>query len=516
MVPPNQPLAAIQPATSSDAAYIVIDWEIDDPENPHNWSFAKKTYIFTLTCLLVTNSTMGSAIPCMAIPQMIDEFGYKSPEQRVLPISIFLLGYVFGPVIWAPLSEQYGRKILTTATFAVFALFTMACALSPTWSWLLGFRVCCGVFASAPIAMSAGLLADIYGDAHTRGKAYSAYLVTTVFGPILGPIVSGFSSPTIGWRWAFWIALIYAGLTFLMLLFLPETYHPVLLSKRARSLRQKGHPPNAVAAHDLGAVDIYQLVSKVLARPLRMLFFEPIVAATCAYLAFVYAIFYMSFQAFPIIFLRQYDLSPGVTGLCYLPIGAGACLSMACVWCWDSYVAREAARNASWTRSDEYRRVPLATIGGPLFVVSLFWLGYTSRPSISFMAPMLAGLPFGMGFQLIFMTLLNYLTDAYEIYAASANAAASASRSILAVVLTLATKPMFDRLGISGACAVLGGLSAAMSIIPFVFLWKGQAMRDRSQFCVALRQRKDELRQKAEREPFCKEREARFERSCLK
>jgi MFS family permease len=113
----------------------------------------------------------------MAIPQILDDFGDVSQEQRVLPISIFLLGYVFGPVIWAPLSEQFGRKYLTTATFFVFALFTMACALSPTWSSLLGFRLCCGVFASAPIAVVAGILADIYPEAGVRGKAYSAFLV---------------------------------------------------------------------------------------------------------------------------------------------------------------------------------------------------------------------------------------------------------------------------------------------------------------------------------------------------
>jgi MFS family permease len=137
----------------------------------------KKTYILAVTCMLVTNSTMGSALPCMAIPQILDDFGDVSQEQRVLPISIFLLGYVFGPVIWAPLSEQFGRKYLTTATFFVFALFTMACALSPTWSSLLGFRLCCGVFASAPIAVVAGILADIYPEAGVRGKAYSAFLV---------------------------------------------------------------------------------------------------------------------------------------------------------------------------------------------------------------------------------------------------------------------------------------------------------------------------------------------------
>ncbi|KAK2598106.1 hypothetical protein QQS21_005737 [Conoideocrella luteorostrata] len=498
-------LAAIQLATRSDADYIVISWEANDPENPHNWPFFRKTYALTVICMLVTNSTMGSTLPCMAMPQITNELGHQSQEQIVLPISVFLLGYVFGPVIWAPLSEQFGRKFLTMSTFAAFSLFTMACALAPAWSHFLGFRLCCGVFASAPIAVAAGILADVYGDARARGKAYSAFLVTTVFGPIFGPIVSGFASPTIGWRWAFWIALIYAAVTFIMLLFLPETYHPILLSRRAYRLRQHGHSSNVVAPRDLEeTIDFAQLISKVLTRPLRMLFFEPIVAAICGYLAFVYAIFYMSFQAFPIIFLHHYDLSPGITGLCYLPIGAGACLSMASFWCWDNYVAMAASSHAGWTKSDEYRRVPLATIGGPLFVISLFWLGFTTRPSVSFIVPMLAGLPFGMGFQLIFMTLLNYITDAYEIYAASANAAASTSRSILAVVLPLATKTMFDKLGVSGACAVLGGLSAAMSIIPFIFLWKGQAMRDRSRFCIALRQMKKDLQQKAVQEPLVK------------
>ncbi|TWU78894.1 hypothetical protein ED733_007794 [Metarhizium rileyi] len=490
------PLHDILPTSKSDAGYIVIGWDGNDPENPHNWPFLKKTCVLIVISMLVTNSTMGSALPCMAIPQIMDEFGNVTHEQKVLPISIFLLGYVFGPIIWAPLSEQFGRKHLTTATFLAFSLFTMACAMSPTWSSLLWFRLCSGVFASAPIAVSAGILADIYGDARSRGKAYSAYLVTTVFGPIFGPIVSGFASPTIGWRWAFWIALVYAALTFILLLFTPETHHQILLARRARKLRRQRQSATIVAPRDLETIDLPQLVSRVLTRPLRMLFFEPIVAATCSYLAFAYAIFYMSFQAFPIIFLHHYNLSPGMTGLCYLPIGAGAFLSLLSFWCWDSYVARAASRGAEWTKSDEYRRVPLATIGGPLFVMSLFWLGFTAKPSISVAVPMLAGLPFGMGFQLIFMTLLNYLTDAYEIYAASANAAASTTRSCLAVALPLATTAMFDQLGVSGASAVLGGLSAAMSVVPFVFLWKGQAMRNKSQFCIALREMKEGVVQK--------------------
>lgn len=264
--------------------------------------------------------------------------------------------------------------------------------------------------------------------------------------------------------------------------------------------------PRIVAPRDLEQTDLTCLLAVVLTRPLRMIFTEPIVSATCAYLALIYAIFYMSFQAFPIIFSGLYSLKPGLAGLCYLPIGAGAVLSMPVFWCWDALLARARESRARWVQREEYRRVPLACLGGPLFVVSLLWLGFTARADVHFVVPMLAGVPFGLGYVLVFMALLNYLTDAYEIFAASASAATSCCRSLLAVVLPLATTPMFARLGVTGACTLLGCFSAIMCVIPFIFIWKGPAMRSRSLFCIALRERREELQRKADEDRLRRER----------
>ncbi|TDZ67340.1 Citrinin biosynthesis cluster MFS transporter mrr1 [Colletotrichum trifolii] len=450
--------------------------------------------------LQVINSTLGSALPSNAIPFITAEWGITNEQQQVLPISVYLIGYVFGPVVWGPLSEHIGRRTLTIVTFILFTIWTMACALAPNWPTLLFFRLLVGVFASSPIAIVTGILADIYGDTETRGRAMAAFMVTTTFGPLFAPITSGFCSTTIGWRWTFWVALIYAGATLVPILLLPETYAPILLARRAAKLR-KANPEVAssiLAPRDEEKTDFKQLATVVLTRPLRMLLFEPIVSCTCAYLALVYSIFYMSFQAFPIIFQNLYGLSPGVSGLLYLPIGGGALLAIPIFLTWERLHLRAQTRDRKWARQEEYRRLPLACLGGPLFFVSLFWLGWSARPGTSYIAPMLAGLPFGAGFMLIFIALLNYLTDAYEIHAASANAAASTSRSLLAVVLPLATTPMFARLGIAGACSLLGGLSALMCVIPFVFIWKGEKIREGSRFCAALRERKEELERKVE------------------
>lgn len=133
--------------------------------------------------MLVINSTMGSALPSMAIPKITSEYGVTSQEQMVLPISVYLIGYVLGPMIWGPLSEQYGRKLLSICSFAPFSLFTMACALAPNWPTLLVFRLFCGVFASSPIAVVAGILADIYGDPKTRGRAFAIFMVVSYSRP---------------------------------------------------------------------------------------------------------------------------------------------------------------------------------------------------------------------------------------------------------------------------------------------------------------------------------------------
>ncbi|CRK45057.1 hypothetical protein BN1723_006427 [Verticillium longisporum] len=381
------------PCTSGeDEEKTIVSWEDNDPENPYNWSSTRKLLILLLTMMLIINSTMGSALPSNAIPYISEQWDIASPQRQILPICVFMIGYFFGPILWGPLSEHFGRRIITNVTFILFTVWTLACALAPNFAALNVFRLFVGVFASAPIAVVPGIMADIYGNHETRGRAMSFFMATTCFGPLFAPIISGYCSPSIGWRWTFWIGLIYAGATLIPLLFyLPETSASILLARRAARLRKLDPVGNAhiVAARDLEHTDLHQLVTVVLTRPLRMIACEPIVSCSCAYLALIYAIFYI------LPFFFAYD--PTLTRL---------------------------HRRHPALRKEEYRRLPLACVGGPLFVASLFWLGFTARPFLPFWVPMLAGLPFGAGFMLIFMALLNYLTDAYESFAASANAAA--------------------------------------------------------------------------------------------
>lgn len=443
--------------------------------------------------VLVLNSTMGSSLPSQAIPYIASEWNIEGQAQRVLPISMYLLGYVFGPIIWGPLSEHFGRRRLILGTFAAYCACLLACALAPSWSFLLAFRFLAGTSASSPLAICTGIFADVFGEPVQRGQAMTLFNATTILGPIFAPIISGFSASTIGWRWTFWIGLIYAGCSFVPVAFLPETFGPKLLFIKATKMRNRDPNVHVFAPSELEPPNLTQFVTITLMRPIRMLFTESIVTCCSMYLSLVYAIFYMSFGAYPIIFQQLYGLSPGVTGLCFLPIGVGALCAVPVFFWYDSYLRHAQERQAPWSHREDSHRLPLACVGGPLFVISLLWLGWSARDDVHFVVPMLAGVPFGLGFQLIMSSLLNYLTDAYTIYAASAHAVASTCRSLLAVVLPFATSPMFQHLGIGGACSLLAGLSTLMCIVPFWFIWKGEQIRAGSKFCTALKNEREAM-----------------------
>ena len=123
-------------------------------------------------------------------------------------------------------------------------------------------------------------------------------------------------------------------------------------------------------------------------------------------------------------------------------------------------------------------------------VLSLFWLGWTARQNIHWIVPVLSVLPFGWGFLLIFLALMNYVVDAYEVFAASATAAVTSSRSIAGGTLPFAAKPLYGNLGVNWGCTLLGLLCALLCFVPFAFLKYGSKVRERSKFCQELRRRK--------------------------
>jgi MFS family permease len=110
----------------------------------------------------------------------------------------------------------------------------------------------------------------------------------------IGPLVGGFLSDNLGWRWLYWIQLILSGVCWLFITFtVPETYAPALLARRAKKLRQETGDKFFVTEQDLDARPFNQKLWLYLVRPFQLLFLEPIVLFISLYMSVLYGLLYM-------------------------------------------------------------------------------------------------------------------------------------------------------------------------------------------------------------------------------
>lgn len=252
-------------------------------------------------------------MPSSVIDAISEQFGVTNHTHLVLLNSLYMVGYVLGPLLFAPLSEYIGRRPVLIGTFLGYIIFMLACSGAPNYAALLIFRMLCGVNAAAPTSVIGGLYADILDDPSVRGNAIALYMTVTTIGPLIGPMISGFSSP-MGWQWPFWIAALITVPGMPFVLTLPETYVPVLHNKAVRKNMKKS----------TGVSDEQQTLRpfdarKIFLRPVTLLFTEPILLFTSAYLTLAYSVLYLMFQAYPIIFQDFYRLSAGMASLAYIP-----------------------------------------------------------------------------------------------------------------------------------------------------------------------------------------------------
>ena len=106
-------------------------------------------------------------------------------------VTVYLLGYTFGPLVIAPLSELYGRVPLYNVCNVFFTVFSVACAVAPTMAALIVFRLFAGIAGSCPMTIGAASMADIY-RAEDRGTSMAIWILGPLVGPVIGPIGASF------------------------------------------------------------------------------------------------------------------------------------------------------------------------------------------------------------------------------------------------------------------------------------------------------------------------------------
>ncbi|KAL1605144.1 hypothetical protein SLS60_004687 [Paraconiothyrium brasiliense] len=460
----------------------LIDWDSpDDPENPHNWSRGYKWFITAMLGMVTFVITFASSVFSTATQATAQNFNVSN-EVMVLGTSLFVLGFAVGPPIWGPLSELYGRKYPLFFGFFVFAIFQIPVAVAQNLQTIMLCRFFGGMFGSAPLGIVGGQLTDFWGPLD-RGIAMVTFAGATFIGPVAGPIVGGFIvNSHLGWRWTEYITAI-MGFFFGAIGFLtvPETFAPVLLSRRATRIRFATKNWAVHAKRDEQQVDLKSITEKYLLRPFAMLLKEPILDLITIYMAIIYGILYLFFEAYPIAFQEQRGWNPGVGALPFLSITIGVILGGGIIiFTTKTRFAKKFKENNGVVVPEE-RLIPMI-IGAFLFPAGMFWFAWTSSPNITWVPQVLAGIFIGAGVLMIFLQGLNYIIDCYLMYANSAIAANTFVRSGFGAGFPLFATAMYHTLGVNWATSVLGFITAAMFPVPILFFFYGARIRKMSRY----------------------------------
>ncbi|KAG8790529.1 hypothetical protein FRC12_011672 [Ceratobasidium sp. 428] len=446
-------------ARELDAEKAVSDNWHEDPRNPRLWPGHRKWAAAAVVSAYTFVSPLASSMMAPGLPEVAEGFHITNPTVIALTLSIFLLAYAVGPLFLSPLSEVYGRTWPLHISNMFFLIFNLASAWAPNVTALIVFRFLAGLGGSAPLAIGAGSIGDLFAE-RDRAIAMSLFSLGPLLGPVIGPIAGGFITQSIGYQWVFRIISITSGVIgFFAVIFLRETYSPVL--------RRKYGYPELIPSGSLGHVLWVNLI-----RPLQLLTGSLICFMLSLYMAVL-------FVTFPTLFSQVYGWGPGVAGLAYLGPGVGFLVAtVGGSKIMNSIYIKLSDKNGGKGKP-EYR-IPSMFIGTLLVPIGLFWYGWSAQAKLHFMMPIVGSGIFGAGMMFSFMPIQLYLVDAFT-YAASAVAAATVIRSSFGFAFPLFGDRLFAALGTGGGNSLLAGISIIVGIpFPLLVFFKGEQMRARN------------------------------------
>ncbi|BFZ64826.1 GTPase-activating protein [Saitoella coloradoensis] len=426
----------------------VVTWYSDtDPENPANWSLGKRCIVTALICLLTFAVYIGSSIYSPGILDIEQRWGITQVP-ATLGLTAFVAGYGIGPMFLSPLSEipAIGRNTIYIICLFIFVCLQVPTALCGGLGALIPLRFAAGFVGSPPLATGGASIGDMFGP---KKRAYP-------------------------------IAIL---LLLILAFFLPETSAENILVKRARRLRKLTGNKDLKSEGEIeqSQMTLSQVAVMSLWRPFQLTFGEPIVFFLDLYIALVYGILYIWFESFAIVFTQFYGFNLGEEGLAFMGILVMTIITTLGYFAYCYFYLEKKFDDEGNLRPVELR-LQAAMFASIWIPICLFWFGWTSRPRIHWIVPIIGSSFFSVGAFLLFQCVINYLGDAYPKYAASVYAGNDFFRAAFGAGFPLIATPLFANLGIGWGCSLLGFISVGMIPIPFVLYRYGDWLRKKSKY----------------------------------
>lgn len=404
-------------------------------------------------------------------------------------------------MILAPFSEINGRRPVFIASGILFVICQLCTGLTQSYAGMIVVRFFTGVGGSTFSTMVGGVVSDIY-HAQDRNTPMAIFSGSALFGTGAGPLVCGFIAQNTSWRWIFYMQAIINGMAVAVIcIAFDETRGSVLLSRKAKALngwyaaREEEGYYNFIMPSPSGKGDtvsqrirwkvaedeqrgsLLSMIQISLFRPFRLLFTEPVVFFFSLWVAFSWAVLYLTLAAVPLVFQRNHGFSLEQANAVFAAMCVGAVLAT-----FLSIYQEKIARKYGKLASTPEGRLYFACIESACMPIGLFMFGWTSFSSIHWIVPSIAIGIATIGIFSIYLSTFNYLADTYHRYASSALAAQSFCRNMLGGAFPLVTRQMYTRLTFGGASSLLGGIGTLLTIVPWVLVFYGPKIRRRSKF----------------------------------
>ncbi|GAA5909400.1 hypothetical protein JCM6882_000972 [Rhodosporidiobolus microsporus] len=471
-------------------------WE-ESLENPRNWEMGRK-WVNTLTIALTGFlSTTGSSIFVPAASLIRNEFNV-SQEVVTLTTALYVLGLGFGPFVFAPISELYGRQRAYSTSQVGFTAMNLGCCFVKGLPGLIVLRFLAGFFGSSGPGLGVATISDLF-EPKKRGRPMSIYAIGPMLGPVLGSIIGHYLVlPELHtWRWPFRLLTILTGLNTLAIVFLMrETYGPVCerawRAKREAEregkggVEKEGRKELAKAKPSKGQAR--EVIKRTFTRPPRMLM-NPVCTLFSTYYAYVYSIIYVFLVSLPLLFdihnpptgIFSYNWPAGTAGLPYIGLGIGFLSAAFTAATFQDRIYKALSRRYGNNGEPEYRLV-ITQLGMLIFPAGLFIWGWTAQSQTHWIGPVIGSCIFAYGLMLAFNSIQNFIVDAFFPYSAAAMSVATLLRSITGTVLPIFAPRMFINLGYGWGGTLLALVTLPAVPAPVILFLMGGRLRERWKF----------------------------------
>lgn len=459
-----------------------VSWRPDCTTHPRHWPMSRKIYDTTIICVIEFLTTLISNTGSSAARYASIDSGVNQELSIFCFVTLYLLGQAFGGLVFPPIAETFGGRIIWVSATGGFAIACLLIGASPTLPAVIVGRLLSGVFSALPTVVAVGSIENMW-DSKARIWVIQVWVVVAIFALALGPPVATYvSETTAGWRWIYAGAAIGMGIMTISCVFMKESRPALVLRQYVCAIEKETGYAGLSLDEEFGLPTMKEFARTNLLLPLRLWFTEPLVFLVALMAAVSFGFIYLFAEALHAVYHSGFGMDERSSSLTFLAIGVGV---------WFTFIPR--LYDVHITNVEARRDKPLEPeakllgyyIAAPVLAVGLWWFACTVPPlitDVTIWVSMCALILVGYGIVEFDSVLCAYLTDTYTSYAGSANAPVAFLRAVLSGVFPLFAPKMFKILGTNNALFLLAAIATAFCGIAIMFKFYAKSIRERSPF----------------------------------